>query len=582
MPQKSQKPRTREQLQKELDRLQKKIAALERASEEQGPREQPQQGDDSRFRKLFESAKDGMVLTESVSGRIVQVNNAFLRMTGHPGEALVGRLLWEIEPLKATDAGLVAVRELQQDDHIYYDDLPLLRKDGTETSIELTCTAHRQQDERIIQCTFRDISSRKALEADLWRFEARFRALFQHAHVGIAFVDRAGRIVDNNRALEEMLGYGENELRGKDYGSFSLPEDRSAEHLLFQDVTSGHREAYHLTVRNVRRDGAELWGLVGVTGMHGAEHHSPLIIRIVEDITDRKRAEEMIIRSRDFYRALLNELPNPIRLADTEGHCDYFNRAWRSFTGKRMERELGEGWTDSIHDDDRDGVTTLLRESISRRRPFTTEYRLRNQGGDYHWIVEFGSPFSDMNGAFAGYVSSCYDIHERKTLEDTLKSITITDDLTGLLNRRGFFALAQQQVKIANRTQRGLMLLFGDLDGLKTINDTHGHHAGDQALIETSALLREVFRESDIIARLGGDEFAVLMTDEGGATKDEIIYARLRDAIEQRNAVSAEPYDLQLSAGIKRYDPNHPMSLDRLVSDADGLMYEEKKRKKTP
>lgn len=568
--------------QNELERLRRKVAALERDAEQRDRNGKPLQDHAETYRLLFEAAKDGIVLVEGSTGRILEANRAFVDMTGHLGSMMIGRPLWEIEPLKATDAALVAVRELQRQDHIFYDDLPLLRKDGVQTTIELSCSALLVGADRIIECTFRDITSRRSIEDELWRSEARFRALFRNAHIGIAFVDSTGRIIDNNPALEEMLGYEENDLRGRDYGSFSLREDRVAEHLLFQDVTAGHREAYHLTVRHQRRDGAELWGLVGVTAMHETGHMSPLIIRIIEDITDRKRAEEAVIRSRDFYRSLLNELPNPIRLADTEGHCDYFNRAWRSFTGKRMERELGMGWTESIHADDRDAVTSLLETAIAQHRPFTTEYRLRNKDGMYRWIVEFGNPFSDMNGTFAGYVSSCYDVHERKTLEETLKSISITDELTGLLNRRGFFALAQQQVKIANRSQRGLVLLFGDLDGLKTINDTYGHHAGDQALIETAKLLREVFRESDIIARLGGDEFAVLMTEDSGPTKADTINARLQEAIRVRNGVSSEPYDLQISTGIKRYHPDHPMSLDRLVSDADGLMYDEKKRKKGP
>jgi len=186
----------------------------------------------------------------------------------------------------------------------------------------------------------------------------------------------------------------------------------------------------------------------------------------------------------------------------------------------------------------------------------------------------------DVEGNVSGYLSSCYDVHDRKALEETLQSISITDELTGLLNRRGFFALAQQQMKIANRTRRGLLLFYGDLDGLKSINDTLGHRVGDQALVEASALLREVFRESDIIARLGGDEFAVLMMEESGAPDDVAIRDRLDRAVRARNAQVARTYQLSLSTGIQRYDPENPVSLDRLISIADGLMYEEKKMRK--
>ncbi len=580
MPKVPGKKLTREQLRRKLARLERKLATLEQkaagpASSANGRQESP-----ARYRRLFEESKDGIVLIDGATGRILQVNRAFAEMAGLAGRTLLGRPLWELGPLEGLDIGQVAIRELQSQDRIFYDDLPFLRSDGTRTSVELTCSAHSLGRRSVVQCLFRDIAPRKRLERQLERSEARFRALFRHAHVGIAFLDPAGRVLDSNPAFSEMLGYSEHELRGRAVGSLVHPADQAAELPLFQELLEGSRDAYRVTCRHLRRDGALLWGLVGATSVGGADRSSPLIIRITEDITDRKRAEETVIRSRDFYRSLLNELPNPIRLADTDGHCDYFNSAWRSFTGRRMEHELGEGWTDSVHPEDRERVLALFRTSVAGRSPFTTEYRLRRGGGDYRWIVEFGNPFSDMAGVFAGYVSSCYDIHDRKALEEALKSISLTDDLTGLLNRRGFFTLAQQQVRIANRAGRGLLLLYGDLDGLKSINDLHGHHAGDRALVETSALLREVFRDSDIIARLGGDEFAVLMPDENGTMDEQAVRTRLAEAVDARNAATIEPFDLSISAGVRRYDPGQPASLDRIISEADGLMYREKKGKR--
>ena len=102
---------------------------------------------------------------------------------------------------------------------------------------------------------------------------------------------------------------------------------------------------------------------------------------------------------------------------------------------------------------------------------------------------------------------------ERKQTEKVIRNLSITDDLTNLFNRRGFFTLAEQQLQIASRTGREMVLLFVDLDKLKSINDALGHAEGDQALRETATILKNSFRESDIIARIGGDEFVVLAAE---------------------------------------------------------------------
>ena len=104
---------------------------------------------------------------------------------------------------------------------------------------------------------------------------------------------------------------------------------------------------------------------------------------------------------------------------------------------------------------------------------------------------------------------------ERNQLQQNLRHLSLRDDLTGLYNRRGFQTLAEQQLKQVRRTRRTLSVLFADLDGLKTINDTLGHHVGDSALIEAGRLLTRSFRDTDIVARFGGDEFAVLLVDAG-------------------------------------------------------------------
>ena len=168
---------------------------------------------------------------------------------------------------------------------------------------------------------------------------------------------------------------------------------------------------------------------------------------------------------------------------------------------------------------------------------------------------------------------------DRKRKEDELREMSLTDELTGLHNRRGFFTLADQQLKIINRSKKEMFLLYADLDGLKSINDTFGHDEGDKALVETAALLRDIFRESDIIARIGGDEFVVLVV-EASDVRPDTLAERVREKFGERNGLAGQRFALSISHGLVRYDAESPCSVQDLVTLADKLMYEDKVAKR--
>ena len=409
--------------------------------------------------------------------------------------------------------------------------------------------------------------------------DSLYRTLFHKAAMGMAIVDASGRIVECNPKLGTMLGYNEQELINEHFTEFTHPEDRPSDAAQYRELLEKMSGSYQMAIRCIRKDGGIIWGLLAVSLIRDREGAPLFAIRMIEDITDRKRAEEAIVKSRNFYLSLIGELPNPIRRTDADGMCDYFNKAWLAHTGRTMNQEIGDGWVQSVHAEDRDRLLTLQFNSFSTHSPYVTEYRLRYYNGDYRWVMEFGSPFHEIDGSFGGYISSCYDVQDRKTIEKTLEVMSTTDELTGLLNRRGFFTLAQQQVKLANRNSKKLLLFYMDLDGLKKINDTIGHSEGDLALVEAATVLKEIFRESDIIGRLGGDEFAVLLSEPISSSDEQAIFTRLRETLREKNARPGRLYTLELSAGIKSYDPEHPCSLDELISRADTLMYKEKRSK---
>jgi len=180
------------------------------------------------------------------------------------------------------------------------------------------------------------------------------------------------------------------------------------------------------------------------------------------------------------------------------------------------------------------------------------------------------------DGNMVGLIHIIRDISEQKTLEERLRRMSVTDELTGLLNRRGFFQVAGRQLAVAGRSEEEAALFYADLDNMKWINDTLGHEEGDRALRDAADLFREVFRKTDIVGRIGGDEFAIFMVKASEYNAEK----RLRVRFDAFNRLGERPYRLDLSLGMVRFDPSAPLELEELLKEADRRMYREKLAKK--
>ncbi len=168
---------------------------------------------------------------------------------------------------------------------------------------------------------------------------------------------------------------------------------------------------------------------------------------------------------------------------------------------------------------------------------------------------------------------------ERERHAAAVEGLSLTDELTGLHNRRGFTALAAQALALATRQGKSAQLCFIDMDGLKRINDEFGHEAGDRALVELATVLKKTFRQSDVVARLGGDEFVVFAPEASEQTRPSI-RSRLNAQLATHNVKGEREFTLSASVGLTTYDPSNPQTLDALLARADALMYEDKRSRK--
>ena len=511
---------------------------------------------------------------------VVSVNERFARDYGMPPADFVGKTDWDLYP------GDLAEKYRADDERV-------LASGGPETLVERNVV---QGTERIVEVTkapvmddageavgllgvFTDITERVGAEEELRDREAFLASVFASIQDGVVVLDADLNVVRVNPTAEQRHAHRGPLVGRKCYEAF-------------YDRTAPCENCPSLRSLQTRRAAHEVIARTGPGGSVAGWldlHSSPLIdratgtltgvIEVVRDITDRKRADEALRASEEKYRLILENATDIVTLHSVENLTYlYVNPATVGTLGYAERDLLGTSALDYMHPEDRD-LMSRFREAVSRGDG-RAEVRFRKKDGSYVWLESTGKLTVDEIGKQVMLVLS-RDITDRVQRREELRALSLQDVLTKVGNRRGFDHLADQQLKVAQRTGDPVLLLFADVDNMKWINDSLGHREGDLALIETANVLRESFRDSDIIGRVGGDEFAVLAIEADVGQAPEIL-DRLQDRLAARNAQSGRHFRLSVSVGIVAYDPAEPLPLDELMARADALMYEDKRARRNP
>lgn len=302
-----------------------------------------------------------------------------------------------------------------------------------------------------------------------------------------------------------------------------------------------------------------------------------------KEINERKHAEDALVLSNAELKQIFNTAADGMIVINKDFEVLKANKTFMSMLGFNEDEVVGKKCFDVFPgpacNTARCMLTCILSGAGERME---REVDKKRADGRIIPCILTATPYRDPDGQIIGVIEDVKDITDRKILEAKLHEMTITDDLTGLYNRRGFLTIAADRVRLATRLNDTLFLLYVDIDNMKWINDNLGHDMGDQALIETADLLRETFRESDVIGvgRLGGDEFAILLMSAPGTTTEHPVLKRLESNIESLNNQENRKYELQMSTGVAQYDSSNPCSVDELIKQADASMYECKNKKK--
>jgi diguanylate cyclase (GGDEF)-like protein len=415
-------------------------------------------------------------------------------------------------------------------------------------------------------------------------------ALLESIGDGVLGVDASRRFILSNATARAMF-------EGFDVGS-DLPEAWSALHRARREDGAPLADEDGAIPRALRgeavddlvytlqapRSSAPTWIEASARPVRGAKGEIVAAVGVYRDVTERKRLHEQQRRTEQVYREIVQHLPN--------GGVFMIDRDLRYVTadGPVVEGLARRAGLSSIV-----GLHVGEAASEKNREALVDASQAALRGERRHLEIERGGHFLDIDfvplydGAEVTHaLAFLHDVTTRKAeLEELeraraalerhagdLEKLAVTDELTGLLNRRGFMLMAQRDLRVAERSGRTVALVFIDLNGLKKINDTLGHDVGDRAIRDTADLLKRTFRTSDVVARLGGDEFVVLVTDAVDP-RTEVFAERLKTALAAYNE-TARDFRLSASVGSAVFDPAHPTALEDLLSKADDEMYEEK------
>jgi diguanylate cyclase (GGDEF)-like protein/PAS domain S-box-containing protein len=298
------------------------------------------------------------------------------------------------------------------------------------------------------------------------------------------------------------------------------------------------------------------------------------------NILRREQMTEALLESEERFRGAFEAAAHGLALVAMDGRWLKVNKTISEILGYSSDELLATNFQAVTHPDDlNEDLDLVAKVTAGEISTYQLEKRYLHKDGHSIWAMLSVSLVKDVKGKPLYFVSQIVDISERKKLEQRLKEVSITDELTGLLNRRGFMGQAERQLSIADRLEGKIYLFYADLDNLKIINDQLGHNIGDQALGETADILRRTFRQADIISRIGGDEFAVLLTTR--QKEDEhVVTARFEEEIKAANRANNRPYEIKVSFGIVKHNQSASHTIEELLRQADALMYQHKNKRK--
>ena len=524
---------------------------------------------DDFYQLLLDHSNEILLVVDSETLAIRTANAAASRHLGYSADQLIGRAITDIECALADVFYWEDVRQGIAPD-LHDVEASYLRADGELLAATKTITRVTSDPDCLIVCAF-PIGKLKRAEEELVGVTARLRATLEATADGILLVDRAGAIVNMNHRFSQLWQIPDSLLLSRnDEAISSYMADRMSD-----------PEGYRRRIAQIDLDDEdETTDVLMLAGGQVFERRSlparqgGLIIGRVfsfTDVTERVTSESRL----RLAASVFTHAHEGIMITDTTGRIVDVNAAFSRITGYAREEAVGESARILASGRQSPEFYKAMWRGLASRGYWHGELWNQRKNGDHFAEKLSIATVRNVADDAQHYVALFSDITELKEHQQQLEHMAHYDALTGMPNRVLLADRLKQAITQTRRQERGLALVYLDLDGFKEINDTYGHDTGDQLLILISQRLRATLREGDTLARLGGDEFVAVLTDIKNQTECEVVLARLLEAAS--TPVNVRQHELQLSAslGVTLY-PQDGSDADTLLRHADQAMYQAK------
>ncbi|MEL7657774.1 MAG: PAS domain S-box protein, partial [Bacillota bacterium] len=348
-----------------------------------------------------------------------------------------------------------------------------------------------------------------------------FRTIFEQSPVGISV--NTGGIITYNTMYEKIVGRTSEEMNEIGWKGITHPDDLKLELKSYNQFNKDKLNTYTMNKRYIKPDGSIVWANITVARIWVSSNSNHNYVCIIEDITERIKAEKDLLESERSHAMLLSNLPGMAYRCnyDHQWTMQFVSEGCLELTGYSSSSLINNrdlSYNDLINPKYHNYLWEKWIAVISERKKLSEEYEIITASGESKWVFEQGQPIYDELGNVEALEGLIVDISDRKRKEEEILYLNNHDYLTGIYNRR---YLEMEKDRLNQENLLPLSVIIGDINGVKMVNDAFGHAEGDILIIETAKIMQACCRDMDIVARTGGDEFMMLMpfSDEKAAGK---------------------------------------------------------------